>query len=213
VPTVSPETFERQLHLLARFRYHVLSLDAVVGFLDRAGQFPPRSVVLTFDDGYEETHQVAWPLLKRFRFPATVFVTPGEVELPGFLTWQQLAEVAKDGMIIGSHTMHHTYLPLASEDRLLEEIVESKERLEAQTGQPVSYFSYPVGGYTPLIQATVRRAGYRAACTTNRAWDRRAIDPFALRRIKVNERDRASLRFWVKLTGYYDLCRQLEHPA
>ena len=213
VPTVSPEAFERQLKFLARRRYQVLNLDAVVGMLDRGQPLTHHSAVLTFDDGYEETHRIAWPLLKRFRFSATVFVTPNEVGLPGFADWKQLQEMAQDQMTIGSHTMNHQYLPLAREDRLAEEIVESKRLIEARIHQPVHYFSYPVGGFTPLVQVTVRRAGYHAACTTNRAWSRRDIDPFALRRIKVTERDRHPLLFWAKVSGYYDLFRRLKQPA
>ena len=121
--------------------------------------------------------------------------------------------MARGGIAIGSHTMHHQYLPLVSENRLAEEIVDSKRLIEERIGQPVHYFSYPVGGFTPLVQVTVRRAGYRAACTTNRAWSRREIDPFALRRIKVTERDSHRVIFWAKLSGYYDLFRRLEQPA
>ena len=152
VPTVSPQTFEWQLRFLARHRFQVFSVDAVVGFLDRRAPFPRRSVVITFDDGYEETHQIAWPLLKSFRFPATVFVTPNEVGLPGFAGWGQIQEMFRDGVTIGSHTMNHTYLPLAAEERLHEEIVESKRSLETRLEQPIHYLSYPVGGFTPLVQ-------------------------------------------------------------
>lgn len=212
VPTVSPETFEWQLHFLARHRYRVIHLDVLVGIMERGASLPRRRVAITFDDGYEETHRIAWPLLKRFRFPAAVFVTPREVGLPGFMSWEQIQAMARDGVAVGSHTMNHAYLPLVSEDRLAEEIVESKRCIEARIGEPVRYFSYPVGGYNPLVQAMVRRAGYWAACTTNRAWSR-AVDRFALRRIKVTERDRHVVSFWAKISGYYDCFRRLEQPA
>lgn len=213
VPTVSPQTFERQLAFLVRHRYQVLSLDALVGLFDRGEPMPWRSVAITFDDGYEEVYAIAWPLLKRFRVALTLFVTPNEVGLPGFMSWHQIADMARDGVTIGSHTMNHRYLPLVSEDRLAEEIAQSKRVIEEQIGAPVHYLSYPVGGYTPLVQVAVKRAGYRAACTTNRAWSRNGMDPFALRRIKVTERDGAPLLFWAKLSGYYDVFRRLERPA
>ena len=97
VPTISPDVFARQLALLARGRYRVVGLDEVAACLDRGRPIPRRSVVITFDDGYEETHSVAWPLLKQFGFPATVFVTPGEVGWPGFATWEQVTELARMG--------------------------------------------------------------------------------------------------------------------
>ena len=213
VPTVSAQAFERQLAFLARRRYRVLTLDDVVDRLDRQEPMPRHSVVITFDDGYEETHTVAWPLLKRFGFSATVFVTPGEVGRPGFVSWSQIVEMAQDGIAIGSHTMHHSYLPLVKPERLPEEVMESKRVIEARIGRSVDFISYPVGGFTPQAQQLVKQAGYRAACTTNRALARAPIDRFALRRVKVTELDAYPLVFWVKICGYYDLFRALKEPS
>ncbi|MBI1991661.1 MAG: polysaccharide deacetylase family protein [Candidatus Omnitrophica bacterium] len=212
VPTVSRAAFERQLTWLARRRFRIISLEEVASRLDESRSMPRRCAVLTFDDGYEETCTVAWPLLKRFGFPAAVFVTPAEVGLPGFATWEQVARMARDGMTIGSHTMHHSYLPLVSEERLMEELVESKRLIEQRIGRAVDFLSYPVGGFTPQAQAVIQQAGYRAACTTNRAVSRATLDRYALRRIKVTERDAHPLLLWAKVCGYYDAFRQLNQP-
>lgn len=212
VPTVSAEAFERHLTFLARHRYRVLSLLEVAGQLDRGETVPSRSTVITFDDGYEETHTVAWPLLKRFGFPATVFVCPGEVGLPGFATWKQLTELSRDGIVIGCHTMHHSYIPVVKPERLPEELVDSKRAIEERIGQPVQLISYPVGGFTMQARTMVEGAGYLAACTTNRISPIAWVDRFALRRIKMTERDR-SVTMLVKLSGYYDLFRQLKQPS
>ncbi len=213
VPTVSAEAFERQLSFLARGHYRILSLEEVVRMLDERRPMPRRSVVITFDDGYEETHTVAWPLLRRFGFPAVVFIAPGEVGRPGFVTWAQVEELAKDGVAVGSHTMHHSYIPLVKADRLAEEVIESKREIERRIGRPVQFLSYPIGGYTPQAQALAKDAGYRAACTTNRAAPGVPLDRFALRRIKVTERDAHPLLFWAKVSGYYDAFRQLKEPS
>ena len=189
-PTVSAQTFERHLQWLADWRYRILSLGALIRLLERR-----------------------WPLLQRYRIPATLFVIPSRVGRPGFTTWRQVAEMAEDGVLIGSHTMHHTYLPLVSADRLVEEIVEAKRSIEVSLGRPIHYLSYPLGGFSATIQAAVRQAGYRGACTTNRAWFRRGMDPFALRRIKMTERDANPLRFQAKVSGYYELFRRLDEPA
>ena len=213
VPTVSAEAFERQLATLTRHRFRVLSLDEAVALLERGGPHPCRSLVITFDDGYAETHTVAWPILRNFGFPAAVFVTPGEVGQPGFATWDQILDMSKDAITIGSHTMHHSYLPLVSPDQLPEEVRASKSVIEERLGRPVRYLSYPVGGYTPAAQAAAKEAGYRAAFTTNRGISRAAVDRFALRRIKVTERDAHSVCLLVKVSGYYDLSRELKRPA
>ncbi|OGX41700.1 MAG: hypothetical protein A3C53_04875 [Omnitrophica WOR_2 bacterium RIFCSPHIGHO2_02_FULL_68_15] len=212
VPTVSAEAFERQLATLERHRVRVLSLDEAVAALERGDPPPRRSAVVTFDDGYVETYTVAWPILRRFGFPAAVFVTPGEVGLPGFATWDQLVEMSRDAITIGSHTMHHSYLPLVSEDRLPEELIRSKAVIEERLGRPIRYLSYPIGGYTPQAQALAQQAGYQAAFTTNRGVSR-AVDRYALRRIKVTERDTNPLLLLAKVSGYYDCFRELKQPA
>ena len=214
VPTVSGQAFERQLSFLAKRRFRVLSLDECIACLDRGIPLPRHSVAVTFDDGYEETYSVAWPILQRFGFPAAVFITPTEVGQQGFISWEQASAMATDGMTIGSHTMHHSYLPLVPEERLAEELIESKRVIEARVGRSVDYISYPIGGFTPRAQAVIKQAGYRAAYTTNRlARPGGFFDRYALRRIKVTERDAHPLVFLVKLSGYYDLFRQLKESS
>ena len=213
VPTVSPEAFERQLACLARHHYRVLSFVELAERLRQGAAMPRHSAVITFDDGYEETHRLAWPLLKQFGFSAIVFVNPGEIGFPGFATWEQLAQMAREGMLIGNHTMHHRYVPSLKAGELITELVDSKRVIEQRVGRAVDIFSYPIGGFTRPAQEVIREAGYLAACTTNRAWSRWELDRFALRRVKVTERDRSPWLFRAKLSGYYDLFRQLKPPA
>ena len=212
VPTVSAEAFERQLRWLWRWQYKVVGLEAVVASQEQGGPMPRRTTVITFDDGYEETCTIAWPLLKRFGLTATVFVTPGEVGLPGFATWEQIRSVAQEGMTIGSHTMHHSYLPLVPAERLSEELVGSKAAIEQRIQRPINFLSYPIGGYTLEAQRVAQEAGYLGACTTNRAVTT-AMDRFALRRIKMTDRDAHPLLLRAKLSGYYDLFRRLKRPS
>ena len=121
--------------------------------------------------------------------------------------------MASDGMVVGNHTMNHSYLPLVAEDRLTEELVDSKRVLEERIGRPVRLLSYPMGGFTTQVQARLKDAGYLAACTTNRAASLKQIDRFALRRIKITERDEHPLSLWVKVSGYYDVFRRLKQPS
>lgn len=213
VPTISAEVFERHLDFLARRQYRVLSLEEIAGGLERGQPWQPRSVAITFDDGYEETYAIAWPLLRRYGMPAALFITPTEVGRPGFCSWDQVRAMAQDGMIVGSHTMYHSYVPLVPPHRLHEELIESKRVIEAKLGRPVEFFSFPVGGFTPQAQEVLREGGYRAALTTNRGRSFANIDRYALRRIKLTERDAHPLLFWIKVSGRYDLFRQLKQPA
>lgn len=213
VPTVSAEGFARHLACLAARRYRVMSLEEIATWLEQGAPCPSRSVAITFDDGYEETSAVAWPMLRRYGMPAAVFVTPTEVGREGFCSWEQVRRMAEDGMTIGNHTMHHSYVPLVPADRLAEELMESKRMIEAQIQRSVEFLSFPVGGFTLAAQQILREAGYRAAFTTNRGRRFLPVDRYALRRIKMTERDAHPLFFRIKISGHYDLFRRLKAPA
>jgi len=213
VPSVSVETFSRQLEFLKRNRYQVLDLSEVAQLFDQDKPLPRASTVITFDDGYVETWTIAWPILKQFGFPATVFITPAEVGLEGFMTWDQILAAANQGLTVGCHTMNHSFLPLVPEDRLEHELVESKHIIEERINKRVDLLSYPIGGFTQAAQRVATQAGYRLACTTNRRSFISSIDRFAVRRVKITEKDRNFLSLRAKLSGYYDAFRQLRDPA
>lgn len=213
VPTVSPEAFEQQMRWLARLRVRVISLNELLARLEQGKPLPRWTTAITFDDGYEGCHSRAWPILKRFGFCATVFVAPDDVSTPGFVTWEQAKEMASNGIAIGSHTTSQAYLPLTRQEQLPHEIIGSKQAIEAQLGKPVRHISYPVGGFTHEVTALAREAGYEAGYTTNRALPGRAFDRYAIRRIKMTERDANPIALLAKLSGYYDLFRQLDEPS
>ena len=213
VPTVSVGAFEAHLRLLRRFGYQVIGFDELLARLQARQPALRRTAMITFDDGYEETATIAAPLLRTYGFCATVFVAPEELGRPGFMNWEQVAALSRDGFAIGSHTLHHTFLPSVSLERARQELVESKRVLEERLQQPVRWLSYPIGGYTSGIQAIAREAGYEAACTTNRGTSKHVVDLFAIRRIKTVDRDRHPIRLWAKLSGWYDAFRRLEPPG
>lgn len=214
IPAVSPRAFTRQLELLKQFGANILALDKAARLMcDLDVKIPHRAAVITFDDGCLETYSVCWPLLKRFGYPAAIFITPNDIGKTGFMTWDQVNEMADDNCIIGSHTMNHTYLPSADAGQLPEEVVESKRVIEEHIKKPVDWLSYPVGGFTAPIQTLVKSAGYHAAFTTNRIISGKSFDPYAIRRIKVTDRDASALRLFIKVSGYYDMFRRLKPAA
>jgi len=211
-PTVSPAAFEQQMAILAR-RWRSISLNTLVAWLDRRGTLPRRAVVVTFDDGEDNLGTYAWPLLRRYRIPATLFVIADNVGRPGFLTWEALRQMAREGIAIGSHTLHHAYLPSLSPDQVQDEVVQSRQRLEQGLGHPVEFLSYPGGGFTPAVQQAVREAGYQAACTTNRGLRRFSVDRWALRRITMHASAGSILGIWCRCCGYYSTLRRRRAPS
>ena len=209
--TVSEKSFDYQMAFMKRHGFNVISFDDFVAGVKEGEQFARNTVVLQFDDGYEDNYKYAFPILKKYGFPAIVFLISDRVNTPGFLTWDEIKEMEKADFLAGAHTRHHVYLPGVSLDKAQDEIAGSKKIIEDHLGHGIDYFSYPSGGFTEDIKHLVIAAGYKAAVTTNRGKGRFNTDLYQLKRIHMNNTDDqySGLILWFKLSGYYNLFR---HP-
>jgi peptidoglycan/xylan/chitin deacetylase (PgdA/CDA1 family) len=211
--STTPDEFRRHLGVLESF--HVLSLDEGVRRLAK-GTLPRRAVALTFDDGYASVADVAWPLLKARRWPATFYVCSGYLRT-GRFPWDTedvplvssgtVRDLAADGMAIGSHTVTHRWLPHLPPADVRREVSDDKVALEDVLGAPVTTFSYPMGGWTKGIRDVVRAAGHADAVTVDRGRNGRSRDPMLLRR-SFAPRDVADLR--KVLVGAYTFLRPVD---
>jgi len=207
---VSVKSFEYQMTFMKRHGFQVISFDDLVEGIKEGHLFARNTVVLQFDDGYEDNYKYAFPILKKYGFPAMVFVISDMVGNPGFLTWDEIKEMEKYGILAGSHTRHHFYLPDATLSQAQDEIAGSKKMIEDHLGHKIYYFCYPMGGFTDDVKGLVKENGYKAAVSVNRGKDRLNIDLYELKRIHMNNTDDeySGLILWVKLSGYYNLFRQ-----
>ncbi len=207
--TVSPKRFSKQMNFLKRNGYQVITLEDLIEGTKTRKKFQHKTVVITFDDGYQDNYRNAFPILKEYHFPAAIFLISDSTGVsPNLLTWDQIKEMSQNGITFGSHTRQHVYLPEQSEAQLKDEIEGSKRVIEEHLGKPVYYFAYPSGGFSDHIKSLVAMAGYKAALTTNRGYDRYNIDLYELNRIRINNWD-SSFVLWNKLSGYYNLFRKL----
>jgi peptidoglycan/xylan/chitin deacetylase (PgdA/CDA1 family) len=129
-----------------------------------------------------------------------------------YLTVEQIKEMIASGIDIGSHTRTEAYLPDLMVERQWNEIQASKAILEENLGITVDYFAYPIGGFSDEIKKIVQESGYKAACTTNRGYDRFNKDVFELNRIRFSDKDIRQDYMWIKLSGYYNLFRKGKSP-
>ena len=210
---VSVKVFDRQMAYLKNNGYTVISLADLVEGFHKSRMFDRKTAVITFDDGYKDNYTNAFPILKKYDLPATVFVISDSVGTADFMTWEQLKEIDKAGFKVGSHTRRHAYLPDLGGDisRLEDEIINSKKILEEKLGQPVLFFSYPSGGFGDSIKEVIKKAGYVGACATNRGYDRFNRDVYELKRIRINGDD-IDIVLFMKLSGYYNLLRKSKSP-
>jgi peptidoglycan/xylan/chitin deacetylase (PgdA/CDA1 family) len=210
---VSPKSFQFQMDYLSRNQYNVITLDELVEGIKNKKAFKPNTVVITFDDGSVDNYTEAFPVLRSHHFPAMFFIISSFINKPEFLSLEQIKEMQKNGMQLGSHTRSHAYLPDVSHEQLLAEIKDSKTDLERVLAQGIDYLAYPVGGFNEEIKQIVKESGYKGACTTNRGFDHYNQDVYELKRIRLSEKDSTDLKMWWKLSGYYNLLRTTKNPS
>ncbi len=187
--TVSPAEFEKQLQHFKAQAIETVDLDAVMDHLAGRATLPPKAVALTFDDGYDDNFEFAFPLLKQYGMTGTFFVTTGFIEKPGYVSWNQLKEMAARGMSIQAHSVDHSDLTAVSPAQLNRQLTEPKQTLEEGLGVAVRFLAYPAGKFNRgVIQAT-RNAGYQAAVTVQHGTRLTAAAPFELPRVRARGSD------------------------
>jgi peptidoglycan/xylan/chitin deacetylase (PgdA/CDA1 family) len=178
VMSVTPQVFEAQMAWLAEREYRVMSLRQALAEREEAGDWPDKSVVLTFDDGYANVHEHALPVLLRYGFSATVFVITEHLDginnwgtplrrlgRQTMLSWNQVKDLADHGVEIGVHTLSHADLSNLGPEALEREIVGSVQEINSRLSGPVQTFAYPYGSVSDDAVAIVGRT-FRAACIT-----------------------------------------------
>jgi len=193
---VSPAAFREQLAYLHDAGCTTLTAGRLAALLAAGDQVPPRTVVLTFDDGFEDFHRHAVPALAWHGFTATVFVTTGWVRDAGaaaaasrpghMLSWAQVAEVTSAGMEVGAHSCEHPKLDQLPAGRLRDELYGSKARLEDELGIPVPGLAYPYGYSNAAVRQTARAAGYGYGYAVRNTMTHPGSDLFALPRLTVH---------------------------
>ena len=207
---VTPENFSRQIAYIKDKGYNVISLDELVDGIKNNRKFKHRTVVITIDDGYRDNFTYAYPILRKYNFPVTIFIIANFIDnKKDFMNWDEINTASKDNISFGGHTKNHAYLPSIKERAvLLDEVEGCKKFIRGKIGSSVDYFCYPIGGFTEEVKRFVKKAGYKGACTTNRGFVELNKDAYELKRVKVTNSDtNKPFSFWAKLSGYYNLFR------
>ncbi|MBU3153749.1 polysaccharide deacetylase family protein [Clostridium estertheticum] len=182
--------FEEQMEYLKENDYYTITLTNLYEYLMNNTPIPKKSVVITFDDGYDNNYTDMFPVLKKHKFKATIFVITSLTDVhSNMLTSKQLVEMDKYGIDIESHTVHHDNLKLISKDNQLKTLIESKKYLEKTLNKTVNFFAYPYGGYNKSAIEAVKEAGYKMAFTTENGWSSKKNGIFSLHRVWISASD------------------------
>lgn len=200
---VSTEVFERQMEFLKIHGYNVITLEDLIGHIRLGQSIPWNTVTITFDDGYLDNFENAFPILKKMNFSATVFMITSNIGKENWLSEEDLKILESSGIAVGSHTVNHAFLPDISMEQVIKELRESRNRLEKILGHPVFLFSYPAGGVTKEVKVLLAKEGYKGAVSTN--YGDKAHDLYALHRIKITDANGSLFNFWIKTSGLYHI--------
>ena len=185
---ITPAEFEKEMQTVKDSGFTVIPMQDFLAWRRGDKDIPPKSCVITIDDGYVSGYDTAWPILKKFGYPFTMFVYINYINSGGkSISWDQLGEMRDAGVDIESHTYSHADLrnpndkyavdkhnfeliqndikTLGADGWLKKEIIDSKQVLEKQLGIKVNALAYPFGKYDQKVRDVVKQAGYEAAFT------------------------------------------------
>jgi peptidoglycan/xylan/chitin deacetylase (PgdA/CDA1 family) len=207
--STAPLDFEQQMRWLYDQGYQTLPFSGFVDHLRNKTPFPERTVVITFDDGFESLYTYAVPVLTAYGFTATIFLVtdycgqknswPGQPQsIPEFplLSWEQICEMDHLGFEFGAHSASHPRLDQLTPDRLEYEVAASKKIIEEHLGHAVETFAYPYGQYNQKVIQVVQDA-FRGACSTKPGLAGYDSDPFEIERVDINYLNHSWLFPWI----------------
>lgn len=194
--TVRPEDFAEQMAYLKNKRFNVVPLSRLVEWVETKQPIPRRTVVLTFDDGYEDNYFNAWPILKRYNFPATIFLVSGSIgqtlyskqNIPfRILDWSQIQKMHQSGLIdFQPHSLTHQKLSQIDLEQAKDEIKKSKDIIEKQLNKDCRLFAYPKEDFNEGIIRILKENNFRSALTINNGLVDENSDLFKLLRKSIN---------------------------
>ena len=201
---VKPIEFEKQIAWLKAEGFNFVTMQELQ---DNWGNHPEKTVAITFDDGYLDNLENAFPILEKYQAKATIYVVvdrhdrdwstykkahhnSGELARESKLNDEQVKFLSNSGLIeIGSHTLTHANLDKLDDTTCLYELGESKSQLEQLTQKPIMSFAYPFGIYSARDVRLAQQVGYTNAVTTREGVDGMIPDFMQLQRIKISGKD------------------------
>ncbi|MGA2540029.1 MAG: polysaccharide deacetylase family protein [Verrucomicrobiota bacterium] len=213
---IGPAVFRRHLRQLVEAGYRTMDVAGLARLVGGGEPLPPKTVVITFDDGFRNIYTEAFPVLQEHRFTATVFLPTAFIQgerrcFNGTecLTWDEVRQLRKAGVEFGSHSVSHPELVEAAWKEVEREVRDSRAEIEQQLGEAVTTFAYPYAfpqanrPFAKALRNLLIEAGYSCCVTTEIGRVKAGDDPYRLKRLPANGLDDPAF-FQAKLEGGYD---------
>jgi peptidoglycan/xylan/chitin deacetylase (PgdA/CDA1 family) len=159
--------FDQQMAYLSGSGYNSISADQLISAIKNHSGLPPKTVVITFDDGYMDNYTYAYPVLQKYHLVGNIMVITGLLENSDMLGWAQLKDMVGSGTFNAyDHTWSHASLAGLAEDKVQSEIMTAKSQLESNLGKSVDIFTYPYGSENGEVQSLLSQDGFVGAFST-----------------------------------------------
>lgn len=203
--TVSEETFNRQMAYLKNNGYTPITIRQFSDFIYSRRRPPQKSILITIDDGLKSVKTIAYPILKKYGFPAVLFVNTETIQTkqnPPTLNWDDLRELRDSGIFeIESHSASHKDMTKFNSEQLQREVSDSRQKIKSMLGITTDYLAYPFGLFNRAVIDSLQQNGYRAAFTVIRGGNPYFAYPYAINRSMVYNSDR--IEDFVKMLDTY----------
>ncbi len=184
------DQFEAHLTELAKSRYTILPIPEIVDRQKKGKSLPDRTVALAIDDAFMSVYREAWPRLKAARLPFTLFVATEPVSRgqSGYMNWDQIRELKKAGVTIGSQTHSHLHMASSSAERNRGDLEESNSHFRTELGEAPTIIAYPYGEYSLAVREVAKEAGFTAGFGQHSGVLFTGVDRYYMPRFAMNEK-------------------------
>ncbi len=198
--SVIPEDFERQMRYLSENGYNTITPEQLYDNITTGAELPKKPILITFDDGYQDNYDNAYPILKKYNMKATIFVVTGFLgKDKNYLTWEEAKELENSGISIESHTLNHKSMTELSDEQLRVELVNSRIDIKEKLGKESYFMAYPTGTYNLHIANMVKEAGYKGAFTIKYGNADGNTNVYAIERIPIFHTENTNKDFFQRL--------------
>ena len=181
---VPVNNFREQIKMLAANGYHTILPDQLYEYLVHGASLPAKAIMITFDDTRAEQYSIGREELSKYGFKGVYFIMTVSLDKPGYMTKEEVRQLAEAGNIIGSHTWDHSNVKNYTGPDWVKQIDKPSQQLEKITGKPINYFAYPFGLWNKEAITQLKQRHFKAAFQLSARRDEN--DPlFTIRRIIV----------------------------